>query len=125
MEENNNQQLIDMAHGMQEDIKMKMLEMIQQAASPYDLLYEVANFLEAVSAERGYAQHIIDNIHTVYGIALDEKKPLEDEIRDMEARVARIQKSLDSGKFSDEENARMDFAIKAHERKINQLKAML
>ena len=76
MEENNNQQLIDMAHGMQEDIKMKMLEMIQQAASPYDILYEVANFLEDVSAERGYAQHIIDNIHTVYGIALKEKKPL-------------------------------------------------
>ena len=72
MEENNNQQLIDMAHGMQEDIKMKMLEMIQQAASPYNILYEVANFLEDVSAERGYAQHIIDNIHTVYGIALKD-----------------------------------------------------
>ncbi|ORU00885.1 hypothetical protein D081_0333 [Anaerovibrio sp. JC8] len=125
MEENNNQQLIDMAHGMQEDIKMKMLEMVQQAASPYDILYEIANYLEAVSAERGYAQHIIDNIHTIYGIALKDKKPLEDEIKDLKDRAARIQESLDSGKFSEEENARMDFAIKAHQRKINQLKDML
>lgn len=125
MEEKNNQQLIDMAHGMQEEIKMKILEMIQQAASPYDILYEVASFLEDVSAERGYAQHIIDNIHTIYGIALKDKKPLEDEIKDIEDRAERIRKSLESGKFSDEENARMDFAIKAHQRKAEQLKALL
>ncbi len=125
MEENNNQQLIDMAHGMQEDIKMKVLEMVQQAASPYDILYEVAKFLEDISAERGYAQHIIDNIHTIYGIALEEKKPLEDEIKDIEARAERIKTSLESGKFSDEENARMDFAIKAHQRKVEQLKELL
>ena len=50
---------------------------------------------------------------------------MEDEIKDMEDRAERIRKSLESGKFSDEENARMDFAIKAHERKIKQLKELL
>ena len=125
MSENINQDLIDMPHGLQEEIKMKLLDMIQQGADPFDMLYEVARFLENVSAERGYAQHIIDNIHTIYGIALDEKKPLADEIKDLTARKEKIQASLDSGSFSDEENARMDFAIKAHERKIRQLQEML
>ena len=125
MSENINQDLIDMPHGLQEEIKMKLLDMIQQSADPFDMLYEVARFLENVSAERGYAQHIIDNIHTIYGIALDEKKPLADEIKDLTARKEKIQASLDSGSFSDEENARMDFAIKAHERKIRQLQEML
>lgn len=125
MEEHNNQQLIDMAHGMQEEIKMKLLDMIQQAASPFDIIYEVAHYLEDVSAERGYAQHIIDNIHTIYGIALEERKPLEDEIKDITARAEKIQQAIESGSYSEEENARLDFALKAHQRKINQLKEML
>ena len=117
----NNQQLIDMAHGMQEEIKMKLLEQIQQGTDPFEIIYTVAEYLEKVSAERGYARHIIDNIHTIYGIALGTKKPLSDEIRDLEARKEKIQASLDSGNFSAEENDRMNFAIKAHERKIQQL----
>ena len=125
MSENINQNLIDMPHGMQEEIKMKLLEMVQQGADPFDMLYEVAHFLENVSAERGYAQHIIDNIHTIYGIALDNKKPLSDEINDLKARRDKIQASLSSGNFSTEENARMDFTIKAHERKIAQLEELL
>ncbi|MCR5177177.1 MAG: hypothetical protein K6C05_10055 [Anaerovibrio sp.] len=125
MSEENNQQLIDMAHGLQEDIKMQLLEMVQQGTDPFDIIYEFANYLEKVSAERGYAQHIIDNIHTVYGIALGQKKPLADEIKDLEDRAKRIQDSLDSNKFSAEENARMDFAIKAHNRKIQQLTQLL
>jgi hypothetical protein len=125
MEEHNNQQLIDMAHGMQEEIKMKLLDMIQQAANPFDIIYEVAHYLEDVSAERGYAQHIIDNIHTIYGIALEERKPLEDEIKDITARAEKIQQAIESGSYSEEEKARLDFALKAHQRKINQLKETL
>ncbi len=125
MSENNNQQLIDMAHGMQEEIKMKLLEEIQQGADPFAMLYEVAKYLENVSAERGYAQHIIDNIHTIYGIALGEEKPLRDEIADLEQRKEKIQGAMDSGNFSAEENERMNFAIKAHDRKIAQLKLLI
>ena len=125
MSENNNQQLIDMAHGMQEEIKMKLLEQIQQGADPFEMLYEVARFLEKASAERGYAQHVIDNIHTIYGIALEEKRPLADEIHDLEVRMEKIRSSLDSGSFSTEENERMNFAIKAHHRKIQQLTELL
>ena len=110
---------------MAEKIENHLTEQLCEAMASLKSKTLIANFLEDVSAERGYAQHIIDNIHTVYGIALKEKKPLEDEIKDIEDRADRIRKSLESGKFSDEENARMDFAIKAHQRKVEQLKTLL
>ena len=84
-------QLIETPHGVQESIKMDLLEMIQEGTDPFEIIYAVARYLETASAERGYAQHIIDNVRTIYGTALGEKKPLADEIAALESRRQRIQ----------------------------------
>ena len=72
------------------------------------------------------AQHIIDNIHTIYGEALREPKPLADEIKALSARKERIQNYLTAtakdDTVSEEERARLNFSVKAHERKIAELK---
>ena len=112
-----------------ESIKMDLLEMIQEGTDPFEIIYAVARYLETASAERGYAQHVIDNIRTIYGTALGEQKPLADEIAALESRRQRIQDYLDSTKkddtVSEEERARLNFSIKAHERKIKRLKGLL
>ena len=122
-------QLIETPHGVQESIKMDLLEMIQEGTDPFEIIYAVARYLETASAERGYAQHIIDNIHTIYGTALGNKKPLEDEISELKLRRQRIQEYLDTTKKDDtvteEERARLNFSIKAHERKIDRLTGLL
>lgn len=124
-EEENVQELIQTPHGVQESIKMDLLEWIQEARDPYEIIYGVARYLEKASAERGYAQHIIDNIRTIYGTALREPKPLADEIQAISARKERIQNYLTAtakdDTVSEEERARLNFAVKAHERKIQQL----
>ena len=125
-EEENVQELIQPPHGVQESIKMDLLEMIQEGTEPFEIIYAVARYLEAASAERGYAQHVIDNIRTICGTALGEQKPLADEIAALESRRQRIQDYLDATKKNDtvteEERARLNFSIKAHERKIERLK---
>ena len=124
-EEANFQELINTPHGVEESIKMDLLEWIQEARDPYEIIYGVARYLERASAERGYAQHIIDNIRTIYGTALREPKPLADEIQAISARKERIQNYLTAtakdDTVSEEERARLNFAVKAHERKIQQL----
>ena len=124
-EEVNFQELINTPHGVEESIKMDLLEWIQEARDPYEIIYGVARYLERASAERGYAQHIIDNIRTIYGTALREPKPLADEIQAISARKQRIQNYLTAtakdDTVSEEERARLNFAVKAHERKIQQL----
>ena len=121
----NVQELINTPHGVQQSIKMDLLEWIQEGKDPYEIIYGVAEYLEKASAERGYAQHIIDNIHTIYGEALREPKPLADEIKAITTRRQRIVDYLEStatdDTVSEEERARLNFAVKAHERKIQQL----
>ncbi|MBQ2009361.1 MAG: hypothetical protein II259_02080, partial [Selenomonadaceae bacterium] len=95
-QDSSTQQLIETPHGVQESIKMDLLEMIQEGTEPFEIIYAVARYLEAASAERGYAQHIIDNIRTIYGTALGEQKPLADEIAALESRRQRIQDYLDA-----------------------------
>ena len=128
-QDSSTKKLIETPHGVQESIKMDLLEMIQEGTEPFEIIYAVARYLETASAERGYAQHIIDNIRTIYGTALREQKPLADEIAALESRRQRIQDYLDSTKkddtVSEEERARLNFSIKAHERKIERLKGLL
>ena len=120
------QELINAPHGVQESIKMNLLQMIQEAQDPFEIIYAVAKYLEKASAERGYAQHVIDNIRTIYGTALREPKPLSDEIAAIESRRQRILDYLSATEkddtVSEEERARLGFAVKAHERKIENLK---
>lgn len=128
-QDSSTKKLIETSHGVQESIKMDLLEMIQEGTEPFEIIYAVARYLETASAERGYAQHVIDNIRTIYGTALGEQKPLADEIAALESRRQRIQDYLDSTKkddtVSEEERARLNFSIKAHERKIERLKGLL
>ena len=77
---------ISAPHGVQQNIKMDLLGMIHSAENPFDIIYEVAKYLEKASAEDGYADIIRDNIRSVYGLALGEKKLLQDELNDVIAR---------------------------------------
>ena len=73
-----------------ENIKMKMLGMINSAESPYDIIYEIAKELEAVTHEAGYAHEVRQGLRSVYGLAMHDKKLLADELADVEERLARI-----------------------------------
>lgn len=114
--------LIDKAHGKEQNVKMALVAMLQQGLNPFDIICHIAEFLEDQSAERGYAQHVRDNIRTIYGIGLGDEKLLSDEIADVEARIARISVQKAKDGYTDEQKARMDFAIKAHERMVELLK---
>ena len=91
-----------------ENIKMKMLGMINSAESPYDIIYEIAKELEAVTHETGYAHEVRQGLRSVYGLAMHDKKLLADELADVEERLARI-----------------EFAIVLHKKNIERLKGLI
>ena len=129
MAEENFEKLISGPHGVEENIKMDLLEMIQQGDDPFDIIYRVAEYLETASSERGYARHIVDNIHTIYGVALGIEKPLGDQIQELQMRHQRIVEYLKNTEkddtVSDDERARLGFAQRAHEKKIAKLQQAL
>ena len=82
--------LVTMPHGREQLIKMEIVGMIHGGESPYDVISHVARWLEKESGEAGYAQYVDEQIRSVYGFALQHVKPMEDELRDVKARLVRI-----------------------------------
>jgi len=113
---------VTLPHGREQQIKMELLGMIHNAENPFDIILHVARWLEKVSAEAGYEKIIRDNIRSVYGLALKDKKLLTDELHDVEERRKRIENSLANGDFTDEEKKRIEFAINLHKKNEERLK---
>ena len=114
--------LVRQAHGKEQQVKMEIVSMIHGGESPYDIIYHVAKWLERVSAEPGYAQYVEDAMRAVYGCALAHVRPMEDELHDVEERLARIRIAYRKPEFTEEEKKRIRFAIDLHEKNIVRLK---
>ncbi len=117
--------LVTMPHGKEELIKMEIVGMIHGGESPYDVISHVAKWLEKESGEAGYAQYVDDQIRAVYGFALQHVKPMEDELRDVKARLLRIQEAYNSPDFTEEEHIRIGFAVDRHKKNIKRLEEMI
>ena len=116
------EELIRQPHGREQQIKMEIVSMIHGGESPYDVIYHVAQWLEKASGEPGYAQYVLDAMRAFYGCALQHVRPMEDELRDVEARLVRIRAAYEDPVFTEEEKKRIRFAIDLHVKNIARLK---
>ena len=108
-----------------ENIKMKLLGMINGAENPYDIIYEIAKEIETVTHEPGYAHEVRQCLRSVYGLAMHDKKLLADELADVKERLSRIEESHAGGDFTDEEKTRIEFAIVLHKKNIERLRGLI
>ena len=112
-------------HGGQQQVKMEIAGMIHGGESPYDIIYHVAQWLERTSGEPGYAAYIEEQMRAVYGLALMHVRPMEDELRDVEERLARIRIAYEKPEFTEEEKKRIHFAMDLHKKNIVRLKELI
>ena len=112
-------------HGKEQNIKMEIMGMIHSARNPFDIIYHVAQFLEKTSTEAGYADHVRENMRAVYGLALHDKKLLEDELEDVKARLVRIEAAAQDEHFSPEELKRIEFAVVLHRKNIAHIQDLI
>lgn len=117
--------VVTQPHGREQQMKMQLLDMIHSGENPFDILMMVARRLEAASGERGFADYVRDQLRAVYGCALEEEKLLTDELDDVTARLARIEKAYASDDFTEEEHTRIGFAIDRHKKNIERLKTLI
>ena len=117
--------IVAQPHGEQQMMKMEIVEMIQSGESPFDIIYHVARRLETVSGEPGYAKYVEDQIRAVYGFALEHVKPMQDELKEVEERLKRIEAAYENPEFTEEEHIRIGFAINHHKKNIERLKGMI
>lgn len=108
-----------------EQLKMELLAMIDEAQNPFDIICSMAKRLEARSGEPTFAEYVSDKLRAVYGYALQDKKLLTDELAETKQRLDVLKERRDSGDFSEEIKTRIGFAVSAHEKKIARLEAMI
>ncbi|HCB92710.1 MAG TPA: hypothetical protein DEP57_02695 [Selenomonas sp.] len=108
-----------------QQMKMELLDMIHRGENPFDIIYKVAVRLEAASSEPGYAEYLKDQLRAVYGFALQDKKLMTDELKEVEKRLERIEKARENPEFTEEERIRIGFAIERHKKNIERLKLLI
>ena len=86
---------------------------------------KVAKYLEETTHEVGYADKVRDNLRTVYGILLEDKKLLADELAEVRERHSRIEGALSDPKFTEEEKKRIEYAVILHRKSIKRLEEMI
>ena len=117
--------IVDRPHGQEQQIKMDILSMIERAENPFDIIYHLVKWLEVFSGEPGYAKYAEDQIRSVYGLALQHVKPMQEELAEVEARLKRIEAAYEKPEFTEEERTRIGFAITHHKENIERLKILI
>lgn len=117
--------IVDRPHGQEQQIKMDILSMIERAENPFDIIYHFVKWLEVFSGEPGYAKYAEDQIRSVYGLALQHVKPMQEELAEVEARLKRIEAAYEKPEFTEEERTRIGFAITHHKENIERLKILI
>lgn len=111
---------INSAHGKEQNIKMNLLKWLNEGKDPYSIIYELAKYLETVSSEPGYADIILNDIRTVYGIGLNEKTVLSDELLEVRTRLAKLEEAFKQA-TSDEVQSHLNLLLNIIKRKYKNL----
>lgn len=115
---------INSTHGKEQNIKMNLLKWLNEGKDPYAIIHELAKYLETISSEPGYADIVLNDIRTVYGIGLNEKAVLSDELLEVRTRLAKLEEAFKQITNEEEQN-HLKFAIEHHKKKIQELEHKL
>ncbi len=95
--------------------------MVEEGQNPFDIIYKIAEEIEKESGEPKFAECVKNEMRAVYGYVFGEVKLLTDELNDTHKQLALINERLKTGNFSEEITERINFAVNAHEKKIEEL----
>ncbi len=110
--------------GAAQELRIKLNESINKGEPPLKIILELAKSLGEISGEDSYYQTIREQIFAVYGLALDDKFILEDELSEVKARLEKISAAYENPEFTEEEHIRIGYALESHKKEIARLEAL-
>ena len=111
-------------YGAAQEIKVKIMDMINAGKNSTEILLEVSKMLGELSDEESFYNEVKEQLLAVQGIALKDKFILEKEIEEVSARVEKIQAAEKNPDFTEEEHKRMGYAVERHKAEIERLKKL-
>ena len=114
----------DFMYGAAERLREKLNDSITLAKNPFDIILEMAEILGEMSGEKNYYRTVQEQLHTNYGLILNDKFVLDKEIKLIEERLKKIEAAYNNPDFAEDEHQRIGFALARHKAEIERLKNM-
>lgn len=111
-------------YGAAQEIKVKIMDMINAGKNSTEILLEVSKMLGDLSGEESFYREIYEQFLAVQGLAFDDKFILKTELEEVSARLEKIQAAMKNPDFTDEEKKRMGYAVERHKAEIERLKKL-
>lgn len=96
---------------------------VKKGTNIYILFLQAVKVIALMTHDKAFDVQINDDIRAVYGIGLQEHQALEIELTDTKRRLESLQEAKPN--TTHDESRRIDTAIKAHKKRINQLEHMM
>ena len=109
-------------YGAAQEIKIKIMDMINAGKNSTEILLEVSKMLGEISGEETFYREVHEQLLAVQGFALEEKFILEKELEAITTRLKKIEAAEKNPDFTEEERKRMNYAIERHKAEIERLK---
>ncbi len=110
--------------GAAERLRTALNDSVALAKNPFEIILEVAEILGEISGEKTYSRSLRDQICATYGLALQDKFVLDNEIAEVTARLEKIAAAYENPDFDDDEHQRIGFALERHKAEIARLNAL-
>ena len=111
-------------YGSLQDVRIKILDMVNAGKNPLEILLEVTKLLGEISGEESFYREIYEQVLSVYGFSLEEKFILEKELQEVSERLKKIESAYKNDNFTEEEHKRMSYAIERHKEEISRLQKL-
>ena len=111
-------------YGATQEIKIKIIDMINVGKNSTEILLEVSKMLGEISGEETFCREVSEQLLAVQGFALKDKFILEKEIEEVSTRLEKIQAAEKNLDFTEEERKRMGYAVERHKAEIERLKKL-
>lgn len=110
--------------GVAQELRTTLTNSINAGKPPLEIVLELAKLIGELAGEDSYYQTTREQILSVYGLALNDKFILDDEIAQVKARLEKISAAYQSSDFTEEEHIRIGYALENHKKEIERLERL-
>lgn len=110
--------------GAAQELRTTLTDSINAGKPPLAIVLELAKAVGELSGEESFYQTTREQILSVYGLALNDKFILDDELAEVRSRLEKISAAQQNPDFTEEERIRMGYALERHKQEIARLEGL-
>lgn len=110
--------------GAAQELRTTLTDSINAGKPPLAIVLELAKAVGELSGEESFYQTTREQILSVYGLALNDKFILDDELAEVRTRLEKISAAQQNPDFTEEERIRMGYALERHKMEIARLEGL-